>query len=278
MDHTDIVDEVDPQEIPDTMRSVEVGVEPYETIQLAQQNRGRRIDDERSSVRTLLRLVGSLNNGLPKKGTPCKFEQMQTHLNHLNVGCIVLRKLPADGDCLAHAFYDFGDTTFIRQASFFAHAMDPDLVRSMLMETDGATVEGILCIDEQGCRRPAASSVDWLGPSSIVALLRVLDGLDLVIVVTLPDTSDTSSPYNRGYGVRFNVYIASPAVSPLSRRSVDDCHNASIAFVRNAIDNSQGFKVLGLANNHYGVFTGFRRSPVNQSGRRRLRRKRPLPT
>jgi hypothetical protein len=182
------------------------------------------------------------------------WQQMRSFLKTLLKGRIKLHEVPGDGSCYLHCFSEWGTVYQLRLLLFFCHIMYPDIVSLMGFRR----LAGILCQDGRGNARQAVRRSDWCGESSIIVFARVLDNLNTIIVVS----PSGRSPHDRGYGVRFNVYVATASRDPYEPRSVIGTHNASIGFVRNSIEKSNGYRVIGFYVNHFCFFTGFDLSQI----------------
>jgi hypothetical protein len=206
------------------------------------------------------------NKARRRRHVPRDHAEMLLFLQRLFSFSVKLHSVAADGSCCFHCFTEFGPSWLLRQVVFYYYSLDPEMVQANIVPP--SRLMHILCIDDKGDPRPASSSDDWGDQESLIALLRVLPGLDTIILVT---PCGYSRDYDRGYGVRFDIYTrpvgcitnelaitnnnVREILGPLSR-DIDIVHNVSVEDIQLAMARSNGFRVIGFIGGHYSYFTG----------------------
>ena len=201
-----------------------------------------------------------------RRHVPRDHAEMLLFLQRLFSFSVKLHSVAADGSCCFHCFTEFGPSWLLRQVVFYYYSLDPEMVQANIVPP--SRLMHILCIDDKGDPRPASSSDDWGDQESLIALLRVLPGLDTIILVT---PCGYSQDEDRGYGVRFDIYTrpvgcvtnelaitnnnVREILGPLSR-DIDIVHNVSVEDIQLAMARSNGFRVIGFIGGHYSYFTG----------------------
>ncbi|KAJ1467175.1 hypothetical protein T484DRAFT_1756063 [Baffinella frigidus] len=175
---------------------------------------------------------------------------------------------------------DFGPSWLMRKVVFYYYTLDPGMVKENIVPP--SRLMHILCVDDKGNSRPASCRDDWGDQEPLIALLRVLPGLDIIILVT---PCGYSRDNDRGYGVRFDIYTrpvgcitnelattnknVRKILGPLSR-DVNAVHNVSVEDIKLAMarsndlfpggsrewEGANGFRVVGFIGGHYSYFTG----------------------
>ena len=227
----------------------------------------------------------------PLQFTPseCPWELMRATLSQTFGVTVELVMVQADGSCGFHTFDPvvFGGMQHIRRLSFFAHIMDKDMLDTMKWHQ----LAGILCEDGAGNARPTKRIFDWIDESSWIKLLQMFLTLDTLIIVSLSTKKQPANRHDKGFALRFQVYVASEAAPSAAGgrtslnnqakldlvrmcvpRKVDATYNASNEFVKDAIQRSNGLHVVGKAMNHYCRFDDLDLTQMMQRQKNKARR------